>query len=489
MLSDKNMATFSYFLEKILLALSFLVLTNLMIDVFSVQFWRHDSVLYLNDDGQKFRLITEGRWINYLLSPLYKNINALLAYSVSASCIGFFLFKVCRVFAFSRSVSLAVAFSVPVMPPFVAQQFWPVTLMVGWVWLAFATKIVNKRNWVFISFCTAIVGFGVISYLVFLIPVLYIIAHKNHEEDSFGLMKFVTFMFVWLAAYFLGYGISQLATYLLEGQLWQLAAWRHPNYIKSFSDISSNFSVLLPVLAVSKQWAVGYKSIFLLIGVCYLIAEKFFKQVAVTESYERFFILSVLLMSGTAIYFQALSAGLAVQMRSMVVPSLMVVICSMFMCSIVTNKIAKSIVLVVLVMTINYDNLKSIEMVKYYRGVSDYLSIGVEEIEKELGRSLAEYKTVYVIQDEGQREDFEVLSGVRRTAPIFPLKHFWSVHGILLESGVRNLVDCTYRSPIGGTGQCSAIRHRVAAGEWLVSPLQGLQIVSNGDDLLVLSIW
>ncbi len=208
----------------------------------NISFWRHDAVYYINSYIDKLQ--TEGRWINFIFFKLLKFIPAILSITIHYMSLGFFTFKAAENITNDKKISLLIALIAVNMTPIVAQLMWPVTTLPAFLFLGITPLIYNRMTkWTFFTL-SAIVFFATFSNYYFIIPILFLGEILEKAED--GQLKnsfiytFKEIVLPWLVCFLIGYLVANLITSGITGSFIELADWRQPHKVDSFSQLIAN---------------------------------------------------------------------------------------------------------------------------------------------------------------------------------------------------------------------------------------------------------
>lgn len=188
----------------------------------------HDDLPYLPEYDNKVK--GEGRWLNWILYPLFKYLNGHACLFVGIGCLAYFVYT-CTKGISNRVTAVLAAVAACLIPSFNMLLDWPTTTLPALILLAVAAWSYNKIS---IAYYFAIFGIlmgGVLQSPYMLLPFLFL------RESNEKLLRIIGF---WIGGYILGYLVSQVATYAMFGQFIQLAAWRKPHYITNTTALIEN---------------------------------------------------------------------------------------------------------------------------------------------------------------------------------------------------------------------------------------------------------
>lgn len=229
-------------LDKIVLGISLLML-GLMgllailntISFFDIDIWRHDAAYYFEDYRNK--LIQEGRWINYILFKLIKQIPAHLSIAICLSSFFNFCFWIARKAGHPKLYSLAFALLSIQIPLLYYQMLWPVTPLPAFIFLGISPFFTDKLKPFSFMMLFGILFCGSLNHFYFLMPLLYL---SRIDKNNF-----IEIFLSWFAGFFVGYFLSNMVVFWATGDLIKIATWRKPNPIHSPGDFLHNFTTVI----------------------------------------------------------------------------------------------------------------------------------------------------------------------------------------------------------------------------------------------------
>lgn len=217
------------------------LMTLLLWDLAQIQVYRHDAMYYLPQQAFFDKLVAEGRWINYALYPLLRQVPGGLAAAVSLLCWGFFAFASARRWVRSSLLALCIAGLAMQVSPLMNQLQWPATVLPAFVLLALAPLLARTVPALLFYPLLGVLFFGTFSYLYYLLPLLHLhwLAGDDVKENLRKL--WLRLLPLWALGFVAGYLSSLLAVYLASGALgMEIESWRQPHYVESVGDIAAN---------------------------------------------------------------------------------------------------------------------------------------------------------------------------------------------------------------------------------------------------------
>lgn len=267
--------------------------------VFEIDVWRHDAIYNTND--YFYKLQTEGRWVNYLLWPFLRLINPYVSIFLTCCSTTYFLYIAANKVVNSPSYALVVAL-VGLQTPFLFVLFgWPTTPLPAFLALGLSAFLANKipLHWFLLLF--AIIFFGTLSKLFFLMPLLFI--------SNITFRKSVRLVVLWMITFVLGYIAAQIMTYLNSFEFFQLADWRQPHYMQSGGDLIAN------IMKVYNDFLVHNKQIMDMARVNWAIASLLAIVFVLKLKTDAISIL-VCFIAGIAVFVTVIPAGLNITPRT-----------------------------------------------------------------------------------------------------------------------------------------------------------------------------
>jgi hypothetical protein len=202
---------------------------------FGIDIWRHDAAYYLQ--GYTNKLKGEGRWINHILFQLIKQIPAHLSIAICLSSFFNFCFWIGRKAGHPKIYSLAFALLSIQIPILYYQMLWPVTPLPSFIFLGISPFFTDKLKPFSFMMLFGILFLGSLSYFYFLMPLLYL---SKIDKDNF-----IEIFLAWLAGFFVGFFVSNMAVFWVTGNFIKIGTWRHPNPIQSVGDFLHNLSTII----------------------------------------------------------------------------------------------------------------------------------------------------------------------------------------------------------------------------------------------------
>ncbi|WP_157976710.1 hypothetical protein [Parahaliea mediterranea] len=242
-----------------LAALVGLVLASLLVlQLADIGVYRHDAMYYLPRPAFFDKLLTEGRWLNYLLFPVLRLIPGPAAAIAALLCWGLFVFISARRWVGSPAYALLLACLALQVTPLMNQLQWPATSLPAFALLALAALLAPRLPAGLFYPLFAVLLFGSFSHLYYLLPLLHL--HWLAGKDLTANLKTLWLKLIplWAMGFVVGYGSALLAVYLAGGGLGiAIEEWRRPHYIESGADLLDNSQRALHYLAQHLQPLLG----------------------------------------------------------------------------------------------------------------------------------------------------------------------------------------------------------------------------------------
>lgn len=211
---------------------------SIFFEMVNIHVWRHDAIPMLDDYWGK--LISEGRWINYIVFPLLKRMGPELSVIVDLVCWGYFSYILSKGLDLKRLEFLVFFFLCLQIPSFYAIVGWPVTLLPTFLMLAVISYLSRYVSYIALFLISGLLFHGSFNnfYNITLLLILVNVRPQNSKD-------FFKILFWWVGGYVIGAFLMLLVTYGFTG-VWGLKidSWRQPHAIHSFSDIVFNLKTI-----------------------------------------------------------------------------------------------------------------------------------------------------------------------------------------------------------------------------------------------------
>ena len=200
-----------------------------------ISVWRHDELYYQPDYFHKVE--AEGRWLNYFLSSYLAKIPGFFCIVTVYLCLAVFCLK--AAWKTNRNLLLALAIALACLQfPFLSTQLsWPATTLPSFIVLLTACLLSDKIPKIIFFPLFAILFFGTLSHLYFLLPLLFL--------RNLNLQEALKLLLLWVFSFVVGFAVAQAITFSLTGHYIEIAGWRNPNPIQSWDDLVLNSGKIL----------------------------------------------------------------------------------------------------------------------------------------------------------------------------------------------------------------------------------------------------
>lgn len=227
-----------------LLSICCILLINLMSSFCEIQAFRHDELKYI--DSYFTKLVTEGRWLNYLFFSTLKISNVKIMAVVNV--ISFFIFSyICFLNILEKRYAVLCAIVSLFIPPIHLLNEWAQTSMISFFLLALAAIVYKKISMPLFFFIFSILFNGCLSHFYFLLPLLFI----GDGENIFRIICY------WCILFIVGFIFAEFMVLILSNRFITIADWRNPNYINDIFDFMHNLEkVINSFIMIVKKFGV-----------------------------------------------------------------------------------------------------------------------------------------------------------------------------------------------------------------------------------------
>lgn len=281
-----------------LLSICCILLINLMSSFCEIQAFRHDELKYI--DSYFTKLVTEGRWLNYLFFSTLKISNVKIMAVVNV--ISFFIFSyICFLNILEKRYAVLCAIVSLFIPPIHLLNEWAQTSMISFFLLALAAIVYKKISMPLFFFIFSILFNGCLSHFYFLLPLLFI----GDGENIFRIICY------WCILFIVGFIFAEFMVLILSNRFITIADWRNPNYINDIFDFMHNLEkVINSFIMIVKKFGVFLWGAF---GIALIVFLSVWMQ---KKSKEKILHILLICMVAASIFALSLSAGLRVDIRS-----------------------------------------------------------------------------------------------------------------------------------------------------------------------------
>ena len=393
----------------IISTLSVFPLLGLISIVLDIEAWRHDMIRYFPD--YTWKLVHDGRWLNYLLFDVLRKINAHFSFILCLALFGVYIAAVAHRVTGERIGAFAITLIALQSPSLYMQLLWPITLLPAFMVLASSIYFSKHTSPVWFFAIYGILFIGTMSYFYFLLPLLYTSIYVSRESEP--LIKrasniVVKLILPWVFGFVVGYLFASFIVYLASGK-WgiQIEAWRGPNPVKNLDSLSDNLEKISLFIKRDLHFILDTMGVVLAIVLIALFLYTWWNR------RDRIDYLIVPVAVFLAIYATTIPIGINIDTRSVV--SVWVGLVFAFL--VVPNISGKEMVvysaivllLVLRIYKINHDNLT------WYMGVTKTYK---EETLKVIEHSPSMYKGIVMLS--GKKEFEQAVNNINEELQIKP---------------------------------------------------------------------
>lgn len=418
------------------LLIAWLVL--LLVEISSLDFYRHDSGYYL--PYYEARFIQEGRWFNFLLFhfikilPPYIHVFAYFFLSFSF----FYLVS----YKFSKDIYLSFYFATlcTCTPTLFSLILWPVSPFLSFFVMNFLFYIRNKVSYRELMFLSGVLTFGTYSNLHFLTPLIYL---DRIRKEGWGFSARLTVY--WVLSFVFGYLFSNILVYIVTffksdaATFIVLAPWRNPNPIV---DIAGFYHNLIYVLTVIKSNVLDSSLLYTVVA--------FITSLFLFKSCREEKIILWILMIFLSFYLSNLYHGITISFRSLVTAFV-----SLNVLFILVGRKYGPAIMLFLSFVLMFDNQYKIN---WFEARTKEVSARFESIEKEM---LATQGVVFVYLNKKSRDKYYLTEeGIPYDFLNFNNVRYRQIRPLFLERGFEEVEFVYTNTPYTG-----AVRGEVIEGQ------------------------
>jgi hypothetical protein len=356
-----NFARFLVYVSLLVLAVCTAVNLHALTDI---SVWRHDELYYEPDYFHK--LEAEGRWLNYLLSDYLAKMPGF--YCIITSYLALAVFCLKAAWNTNRNLLLACTIALVCLqfPFFSTQLFWPATTLPSFIVLLAACLLSEKIPKIVFFPLFAILFFGTLSHLYFLLPLLFL--------RELNLRETANLLVLWIVSFLIGFVVTQAITFQMTGHLIEIAGWRNPNPIQSWDDLFLNLSKMFGSFVQINKKLSEMVGLALVAG---------WGIVMLIDRRPRdIYMLTVVAVSALAVFASSIPLGLGVQGRTALTYSIGLIFLSFVRES---ASVSTRTLILILCTSIGVSlALSNLKTVNWYAGVTN-------EIKEEMRRAIPSY--------------------------------------------------------------------------------------------------
>lgn len=272
----------------------------------SLPVYGHDEMHYY--PSFYFKLLEDGRWLNYLLHDFLRSVPLPLWSIVYLSLAWLLFYRIARLYAFDVAYAALVASTIALSYPFVEISLWPGTvvpvLLLGLLAIWLQARGIPYQV---IYLVSGILMFGSMQTLYFVLPLLFVPTFPGNSQPPRASWKLLfSHMCWWVGGSVVGVLCMSLMLRLLAGTfVLQPAEWRdiHPatdwaGLVENIRYVTGNF--LMQVEILLRLGGVTWGFILLIVAIALLRSRALLGQVP-----------ALLLMLAVLLSFFAFSIPLA----------------------------------------------------------------------------------------------------------------------------------------------------------------------------------
>ncbi len=225
----------------VIYSLCAIIILSVYGNYFDFNVYGHDEVHYYQNF--RFKLIEEGRWLNYLLHDVLRAI-PLHVWSIALVATAFLFFYllladtniskvVCALFATCSVSSI----------PFVSQSLWPATLFPSMFSLLFLLNIKDKIGYKKTYILSGILLFGGLQNLYFITPLLFMSSFLSSNNSLKSIFRHGLW---WVAGCLVGITTSLVMVFVITGQIGlEVAEWRQTKPVHDLHSAINNLTYII----------------------------------------------------------------------------------------------------------------------------------------------------------------------------------------------------------------------------------------------------
>ena len=198
--------------------------------------WAVDALPYIT--SYDYKLIHEGRWINYMLFPYLKEIDPGMAWIANVANTAGGLYVIWKRITNDDIAAVLLAASCVFFPGFIYQNDWPNTLLPGSTLFLLSCLLCCYYGWRWIPICTVVL-LGCIQWFAFILPLAVIPKEKIHNMKSGA--KLLIPGFAWIGGILVGALVCGLPNLVAFGEFGvKIPSWRNPNPVTGLDSLVEN---------------------------------------------------------------------------------------------------------------------------------------------------------------------------------------------------------------------------------------------------------
>lgn len=242
-----------------------------------VHIWYFDAVDYINYPSPGRWIVYEGRWLNFLLFPLLKQIGGSIALYLNLLCLFLFAYTAARRYIEDSAYAIAFAALCLAASPWVHQLAWPSITLPGTAMLAAAALSVRALPiYIFYALFGSLFS-GSLQHLYYLLPLLHLPLLKGITFISNFRMLTMHVVPAWIVGFLIGHLVMLVMVYIStflglgSGQMGVvIEEWRRTNpYTGDRHHAVENLDAMVANTISSIDYLIEHVKILLLLDTTY----------------------------------------------------------------------------------------------------------------------------------------------------------------------------------------------------------------------------
>ena len=303
------------------------IFCSLYYAVLGIQVWQLDALVMIDD--YTYKVVTEGRWLNYIFFPWLKRLPPQLSIFLCLVCWIYFSFVVARRFTQDKRLCFLFVLLSLQLPSFYALAAWPSTTLSAFAVTAAMAYLADRLSMKAVFFLAGFLLFGTLNNFYNLVLLLYL--KEIAESDFRSVLKI---LFFWAFFFVVGYAGMLVLAWLIGGHWGLLVAdWRHPHYIHNLSDVLINIKKVVASFKYNLTFVGPLSMVLCLSGVCGLVCVRDIITGKKGRRLRSLFLVCILCAVAMAGYVQSIPYGLGVAVRTAVGLYTAIFVLALFLCT------------------------------------------------------------------------------------------------------------------------------------------------------------
>lgn len=242
----RHLETLADLLVKAAALLAFLFLLSAYLTLPTLPIFGHDEVHYY--PNVDFKLIEDGRWLNYLLHNFLRAV-PLPLWSILYLGLSWLLFyRLARTYAFDAAYAALVASTIVVSYPFLEMSLWPATVVPSLMLVLLAMRLqACGVAYQIIYVVSGILMFGGMQSLYFVLPLLFVPQFLASNQTTGARWRLLfSHMCWWVAGSVAGVLAMSVMLWFLSGTFFpEPAPWRNTNPVVDLASLLANINYVI----------------------------------------------------------------------------------------------------------------------------------------------------------------------------------------------------------------------------------------------------